>query len=117
MGRTLSFLQAPWILGRKSERPQFHALGAVPALEVLGLPWVLSGARWVMNPGGFAGCGASQLALRLRSAASARLGWSVLCAGCAGGGVGNLDSRGWEMGGWRVCSARLRQGPSPSGPT
>ena len=50
VGRTLSFLQAPWILGRTSERPQFYALGAVPAREVRGLPWVPSGARWVMNP-------------------------------------------------------------------
>lgn len=115
--RTLSFLQAPWILGRTSERPQFHALGAIPAREVRGLPWVLSGARWVMNPRGFAGGGVSQLALRRRSAASARWGWSVVCAGFAGGGVGNLDSRGWERGGWRVCSVRLRQGQSPSGPT
>ena len=89
----------------------------IPAREVQGLPWVLSGARWVMNPLGFAGGGVSQLALRRRSAASARWGWSVVCAGFAGGGVGNLDSRGWERGGWRVCSVRLRQGQSPSGPT
>lgn len=84
-----------------------------PAREVQGLAWVLSGARWVMNPRGFAGGRASQLALRRPlPAASAHWGWPVVCAGFAGGGVGNLDSRGWEGVGGGVCSVRLRQGRS-----